>query len=209
MKLYNVTPDTRITIRATHDVKVESIWLQYGLTVAMYTDEFKLSVPPGRYLEPFEVRMAPGKNVDFADNYHDVKVESIWLQYGVNEVAMYTDEFKLSVPPGRYLEPFEVRMAPGKNVDFADNYLDSHMIMVYTTDGTKPTRFSTQYDGPIRVDTTTVFRLALINQFGELIPRDTRFLYEFPTEVSSLAAYSLHNMTARYGWTPPPCSGWA
>lgn len=137
VKMYNVTPDTRITIRATHDVMVESIWLQYG----------------------------------------------------VEEVAMYTDEFKLSVPPGRYLEPFEVRMAPGKDVDFADNYQDSHMIMVYTTDGTQPTRFSTQYDGPIRVDTTTVFRLALINQFGELIPRDTRFLYEFPTEVSSMAAY--------------------
>lgn len=136
VKLYNVTPDTRITIRATHDVKVESIWLQYGLTVAMYTDEFKLSVPPGQYLEPFEVRMAPGKNVDFADNYQD-----------------------------------------------------SHMIMVYTTDGTKPTRFSTQYDGPIRVDTTTVFRLGLIDEFGSLISRNTRYEYAFPVEVSSMAAY--------------------
>ena len=136
VKMYNVTPDTRITIRATHDVKVESIWLQYGLTVAMYTDEFKLSVPPGQYLEPFEVRMAPGKNVDFADNYQD-----------------------------------------------------SHMIMVYTTDGTKPTRFSTQYDGPIRVDTTTVFRLGLIDEFGKLFSRNTRYEYVFPVEVSSMAAY--------------------
>ena len=137
VKLYNVTPETRITVRATHDVRVETIVLQYGL----------------------------------------------------NTVGMYTDEFQLSVPAGAYVEPFDVRMSPAEDIDFADNYLDRHMIMVYTTDGTQPTRFSTRYDGPIRVDTTTVFRLGLINEFGTLITRSNKYKYVFPVDVRNMADY--------------------
>ncbi|CDF22010.1 putative uncharacterized protein [Prevotella sp. CAG:617] len=39
------------------------------------------------------------------------------------------------------------------------------------------------------MDTTTVFRLGLIDEFGSLISRDTRYEYAFPVEVSSMAAY--------------------
>lgn len=133
--IYNVTPETRITLTATNNVMLDDVMIWYGSSME----------------------------------------------------GMITEDFKISAPSGIYAEPLEVMLAPNRNYEYADNYLEDHLIMVYTTDGSKPTRFSTRYSGPITIDSTTTLGVGLISATGNLYTK--QYEYSLPVTAHDIAAY--------------------
>lgn len=115
---------------------------------------------------------------------HDVKITRLGYAYG--GVMKFDDNQPVtySHPSGEYFSPIDVTLtSQGSNYCYYDDA--SRYIMVYTTDGTEPTRHSTRYTGaPVHVASNTTIRAGLIVANGGMMlsPAQT---YTFPVQENS------------------------
>lgn len=111
---------------------------------------------------------------------YDIALSGVSIYYGgLASGAMPTEDFtKYSHKPGEYYTPFDLTLTPYEGTMCYDD--GKHNILIYTLDGSEPTRTSQRYDGsPIRISQTTTVRTATI--FGDgYIYIDTPHTYIFP-----------------------------
>lgn len=112
---------------------------------------------------------------------YDITLSSVGIYYAGNDQgsAIISDFTRFSHESGEYYNPIDVELTMTKTSMCYDD--GSHNILVYTLDGTSPTRTSTRYDGtPLHIDKTTTLSTATIFGNGYMY-LDTRRTYTFPT----------------------------
>lgn len=111
---------------------------------------------------------------------YDITLGGVGIYYAGNEQGgIITSDFtKFSHESGDYYNPIDVELTMTRTSMCYDD--GSHNFLVYTLDGTSPTRTSPRYDGtPLHIDKTTTLTTATV--FGNgFMYQDTRRTYNFP-----------------------------
>ena len=109
---------------------------------------------------------------------HPIIISEIGVWYGDKPDATAT--FTYSHPEGDYYAPIDVTFQGSYEAGWGATYDDSHDIIVYTTDGSTPTKQSTRYTGEALhiTETTTIFPAAIISN-GQLCLGNKR-TFNFP-----------------------------
>ncbi|MGN1246467.1 MAG: leucine-rich repeat protein [Muribaculaceae bacterium] len=109
---------------------------------------------------------------------HPIVISEIGVWYGNNPDATAT--FTYSHPEGDYYAPIDVTFQGSYEAGWGETYDGSHDIIVYTTDGSTPTKQSTRYSGEALhiAETTTIFPAA-ISTNGQLCLGNKR-TFNFP-----------------------------
>lgn len=132
-----------------------------GLTTSEYNETMAMSEMPCIYGGTSESRITLTAG-------HDIRIRCIEVWYGKKEWGMGTSErlFTYSHDAGEYYAPFDLTLS----YEIWGVNSSSHDIVVYTTDGSTPTRKSQRYTGPIHISETTTIYPALIKDDGDFIP---------------------------------------
>ncbi|MFK7809001.1 MAG: CotH kinase family protein [Saprospiraceae bacterium] len=93
----------------------------------------------------------------------------------------YTNRPELSPLAGFYNGPTEITV----------NSLDQNVNIYYTTDGSEPSQFSTQYTGPFTVSATTVVKTIAISNDNSFLKSHTEYHTYFINEDHSLPVVSI------------------
>lgn len=112
---------------------------------------------------------------------YDMILSGVSIYYGGKEQSGFiTSDFtKFSHESGDYYNPIDVELTMSRSSMCYDD--GSHNFLVYTLDGTSPTRTSPRYDGTqIHVDKTTTLTTATVFGNGYMY-QDTPRTYAFPT----------------------------
>lgn len=98
---------------------------------------------------------------------HPIVISEIGVWYGDNPDATAT--FTYSHPEGDYYSPIDVTFQSSYEEGWGASYDNTHDIIVYTTDGSTPTKQSTRYTGEaIHIaETTTIFPAVIVSN-GQL-----------------------------------------
>lgn len=98
---------------------------------------------------------------------HPIVISEIGVWYGDDPNAAAT--FTYSHPEGDYYAPIDVTFGGRYEAGWGEIYDNSHDIIVYTTDGSTPTKQSTRYTGEALhiTETTTIFPAAIASN-GQL-----------------------------------------
>ena len=191
-------PLSELTGNATVDFRVEP-WREDGREDFddPYSNPLRLSVSGGELshtqLDPFST-MAQCPHiygVDAASRVtltatYDIRLTGISIYYA-NEAELTDGSLTtFSHEPGDYFAPFDLELAVSKGStatwgDTDTNEADSrHNILVYTLDGSVPTRRSARYDGtPLRIAGTTTVTTGTIFGNGSFVYEKPR-TYSFP-----------------------------
>lgn len=161
------------------------------------------------YSEVFDGMVAGGTNVMYdVDSQsrltltasYDITLGGVGIYYAGNEQgATITSDFTgFSHESGEYYNPIDVELTLTKTSMCYDD--GSHNILVYTLDGTSPTRTSTRYDGtPLHIDKTATLATATIFGNGYMY-MDTRRTYTFPTaEIPEIPANTFELTVSKPG----------
>ncbi|MGN0206941.1 MAG: leucine-rich repeat protein [Muribaculaceae bacterium] len=109
---------------------------------------------------------------------HPIVISEIGVWYGDNPNATAT--FTYSHPEGDYYAPIDVTFQGSYEGGWGVTYDNSHDIIVYTTDGSTPTKQSTRYNREVlRIAETTTIYPAVIASNGQLCLGNKR-TFNFP-----------------------------
>lgn len=150
----------------------------------------QLSISSGTlFTEEFDGMVAGGANVMYDVDgssrltltaSYDIIVYYVTIRYAENDHGAITSDFtKFSHESGEYFNPIDVELTVSRSSMCGDD--GAHNFVVYTLDGSAPTRRSTRYDGtPLHIDKTTTLTTATV--FGDgYMYQDTPRTYTFPT----------------------------
>ena len=109
---------------------------------------------------------------------HPIVISEIGVWYGNEPNA--TSNFTYTHPEGDYYAPIDVTFQVGYEAGWGVSYDGSHDIIVYTTDGSTPTKQSTRYTGEALhiAETTTIFPAVIVSN-GQLCLGNKR-TFNFP-----------------------------
>lgn len=126
---------------------------------------------------------------------YDITLSSVSVYYaGLASGAMPWEDFtKFSHDSGEYYSPFDLILTPSSGSMCYDD--GKHNILVYTLDGSEPTRTSPRYDGtPLHITQTTTVRTATI--FGDgYMYIDSPHTYTFPASEIPDVPDATYNIT--------------
>ena len=109
---------------------------------------------------------------------HPIIISEIGVWYGNTPDA--TSTFTYSHAEGDYYAPIDVTFQGSYEAGWGVSYDNSHDIIVYTTDGSTPTKQSTRYTGePVRIAETTTIFPAVISINGQFCLGNKR-TFNFP-----------------------------
>ncbi len=114
---------------------------------------------------------------------YDIMLKGVRIYYaGNNNSGMMTDFTTYSHETGDYYAPFDLNLTVTSTTVCADD--GKHNILVYTLDGSQPTRTSTRYKGePIHISGNTTLTAATIFGNGFMF-QDKPRVYNFPVSSS-------------------------
>lgn len=136
----------------------------------------------------------PTSRITLTANY-DIVVSRVTIYYaGLTDGASPWQDFtKFSHNPGEYYKAFDLTLTPYEGTMCYDD--GKHNILVFTIDGTEPTRTSPRYDGkPIHLEQTTTVRTATIFGNGYMYI-DSPHAYTFPTASTPEIPAATYNVT--------------